>query len=171
MSFKFNFDSSSFKKKDSNATESGKSDTTADSKTTPAKDSKNSSSNSVMKFDFSKGGGLSFDTSKKKNDTSKAAPKKLGLTSGSTGYDNFLKERRSSGKNSLNQKKSTTNPPKLTKKKEDLFEVHYVPISGVHFDRIFIQKESVSKDSDDLEIGESFNQPTHVSRSFEDMYN
>ena len=123
---------------------------------------------SVKALNFNLGGsskGLTFDTSKKPNtSTTEKGGRAFGSRMGTSKYDTFLNERISSGANSLN-KQSSSNQPKLTKKKENIFEVRYIPISGVHFDQIFINKENAS--DDDQSIGASFNQPAHISQTFD----
>lgn len=128
---------------------------------------------SVKALNFNLGGsskGLTFDTSKKPNtSTTEKGGRAFGSRMGTSKYDTFLNERISSGANSLNKKdknkQSSSNQPKLTKKKENIFEVRYIPISGVHFDQIFINKENAS--DDDQSIGASFNQPAHISQTFD----
>lgn len=121
-------------------------------------DSKQKNKTNPINFNLS--GGLSFFDPTKKTDK-KQSDKKTSLSGGfnmsfggsggsmiSGGfYDDFLKIDESQIKNKPKEK-STQNPAKPSKTAENLFEVNYVPISGVHFDQIFIQKEKIYEPSD-----------------------
>lgn len=143
----------------------------------PSNDSKQKNKTNPINFNLS--GGLSFFDPNKKTDK-KQSDKKTSLTGGfnmsfggsggsmiSGGfYEDFLKIDESQIKNKPKEK-STQNPAKPSKTAENLFEVNYVPISGVHFDQIFIQKEKIYEPSDDQSIAPSFNQTRHISQTLD----
>lgn len=115
--------------------------------------------------------GLSFDT---KSQAKSSSTKSAGFTMGQKAeysiipdkceYDEFLKKTPEQDKSKANDNnQSVTNQSLRHEKKQ--FDVKYVPISGFHFDRVFIKSSELEVESDCGAQGFSFRQMSHLSKT------